>query len=425
VDAAGSTSNNIVAARESLLAWTVVEVEKIVGDDEAPAVEGEIAETALGILIGRIAYKPFVKILGCTKPTKSDRASTPLRGTAKWGETTGKTRRADVKTAMLKLEELLEHVWGDAAGCGTHAAGESAFGLAELADDAMVLDDAGAEKIFNTAFTRIDAACRRMRTRAGADKPDWHQEVQLAKKAKLEPLVTEMITEANARATARAAAAEFIAEYEGSPAAGVKRKIEKESAAKTARAAAAAAEAATAGTGAGPLAGRAKAPTRAEKRAARNDSFKLSKATADEDEDTEPTAAQAVAAAFAAKTGTPKFGSPPPVIQTRIPKVTFPKKLTEPTFLKDSITDMVDKVHHRGAVEAFEFLYRQRVPDGPLPCGFAALATCRSAPKGECDECAAQAALVAAGKAKTVIPDGIVAKVKAACNTKLADRINA
>ena len=433
--ATGSTANTIVAAREGLLAWIVAEIEKVVGDDNAPGAEHEIETLALSILVGKIMYAPMVKILGCTKPTRSDRTSVPLPGSAKWGEVMGKTRASDTKAAVTELETILSHVWGDGAGCDADSADGSAFGLLNLTDASVVLDDEGAETLFNEASKRIDAACRRMRTRDGAVRPNWLFEVELAKKTKLEPLFNEKVARGQARKEARSATAELLAELgfdnDSIGSAGGKRKLGGQ-ATKGAGAAAAAAAAAAATSDTAATSGAAAAATRNEKRNKRSSKHAAAKAAeadtaaaaAADDDATELTAAQIMAAATAK--GLAKAPAPgakaPTLVDTRVTAFAGVggRPLTKPNLEPEKIKLMVDKDHHLGAVEAFEWLFRQQSPNGPMPCGFANLASCRDK---NCGECGAQTKLRAAGKPETPVPPDIIAKVKAACVANLAARI--
>ena len=103
-----------------------------------------------------------------------------------------------------------------------------------------------------------------------------------------------------------------------------------------------------------------------------------------------------------------------------------------PSFKANSITKMVDKSTHKGAVEAVDYLI---ISTGGLaaarlerrPCGFIVITgMCRSAtdPEINCLNCAAHALMSPPGCDVVAVPEGTVAKVKAACVPRLALHIS-
>ena len=102
-----------------------------------------------------------------------------------------------------------------------------------------------------------------------------------------------------------------------------------------------------------------------------------------------------------------------------------------PSFAANSITKMVDKATHKGAVEAIDYIITSTC--GPAaarlecrPCGFILLTgSCRSAadPSINCLNCAAHKLMSPPGCDVVAVPPGAVAKVKAACIAKLAAQI--
>ena len=91
---------------------------------------------------------------------------------------------------------------------------------------------------------------------------------------------------------------------------------------------------------------------------------------------------------------------------------------------------MVDKKDKKGAVEAFDHLVGQAhgvdVPISRRPCGFVALTGLCNKPHGAiCLNCSGRAAMTPPGSQTVAVPDGAVAKVKAACSPRLQQRITA
>ena len=91
---------------------------------------------------------------------------------------------------------------------------------------------------------------------------------------------------------------------------------------------------------------------------------------------------------------------------------------------------MVDKKDKKGAVEALDFLVGQAhgtdIPISRRPCGFLALTGSCAKPGGAvCLNCSGAAAMTPPGSLTVALPDGAVAKVKAACVARLQQRITA
>ena len=391
--AKGEAATTAIAARESLLLFITMAIENIITRKRAHERAADVAKLATCILVLDLELELIVVILGGIRP-EDDESGTErdMQFAGTWGSLDETQAKTDMPLAFDRLGSILGAVHSTAGGAPMSAS-KPGFGIGDKARQATArLSPEKYKELFADFFRRVKYAAHARRTRLNQPLVDIEKELNDTFAAKYNPLIAEQRVE---RTTLRCMA-------EGAPRApSPKRERDGEAAAEQKQLSA--------------KERRTRGMPSATKEA------KLAAAAA----------ANAAANATAASAAAAALGDHPPPPKEK--KDARGGSRTPPSFAPNSISKMVDKVDHMGAVEAVDFLIIKAHGAAAerlecRPCGFIVLTgTCRSATNNsiKCLNCAAHALTSPPGKDVLSVPAGTVAKVKAACTARLASDITA
>ena len=394
--AKGEAATTAIAARESLLLFITMAIENIITRKRAHERAADVAKLAACILVLDLELELIVVILGGIRP-EDDESGTErdMQFAGTWGSLDETQAKTDMPLAFDRLGSILGAVHSTAGGAPMSAS-KPGFGIGDKARQATArLSPEKYKELFADFFRRVKYAAHARRTRLNQPHVDIEKELNDTFTAKYNPLIAEQRAE---RTTLRCIA-------EGAPRTpSPKREREGEATGEQK-----------------PLSARER---RAKGLPSASKEAKLAVAAA-------ANAAANAAASAAALGGDP---TPPKAEQKKTGKdARGDGGRKPPSFAPNSISKMVDKVDHMGAVEAVDFLIIKEHGAAAdrlecRPCGFIVLTgACRSATNAaiKCLNCAAHASTSPPGKDVLSTPAGTAAKVKAACTARLAADITA
>ena len=394
--AKGEAATTAIAARESLLLFITMAIENIITRKRAHERAADVAKLAACILVLDLELELIVVILGGIRP-EDDESGTErdMQFAGTWGSLDETQAKTDMPLAFDRLGSILGAVHSTAGGAPMSAS-KPGFGIGDKARQATArLSPEKYKELFADFFRRVKYAAHARRTRLNQPHVDIEKELNDTFTAKYNPLIAEQRAE---RTTLRCIA-------EGAPRTpSPKRERDGEATGEQK-----------------PLSARER---RAKGLPSASKEAKLAVAAA-------ANAAANAAASAAALGGDP---TPPKAEQKKTGKdARGDGGRKPPSFAPNSISKMVDKVDHMGAVEAVDFLIIKEHGAAAdrlecRPCGFIVLTgACRSATNAaiKCLNCAAHASTSPPGKDVLSTPAGTAAKVKAACTARLAADITA
>ena len=351
-------------------------------------VRDEISALAISFLTLDIKYDDVVKLLGGIQPSTVG----TINQTGCWGSIVSPSSdnassyTTDVVKAMGFADAILERLWIHVAGCPAALGG--GIGLKKMAEVAVKhLTAANTKALFEYFFKRAALQASRMRSRRTTDPVNGDSTITIID---FSSIASESVLYKQEPACLKQSTDERVdARFEELTAgkAGEKRRLTP------------------AGTTPSPSPSPAPAPTVAG-------TIKVSKKPATGDPPKSGTLKTSISFA-PSPSPSPAPAQPPPP-----PPAPGPDGWT-PSWAAGSITSLAKKATGSyTAVQHFNYeCGRLGLPS--FPCAIQELTgTCRGAPA--CITCQRQAAL---GARSIAAPDGLVAKIKAACNTDTAGRI--
>ena len=193
-------------------AWLLKKVQDAVPDTFVKDQTANIEKLRDSLATGEINFELAVKLLGSIHGKVRHAAErTSQRVVGRLGCITGPTAEQDIRRAVVLLDALMVQFFCVACGCTPPKDGV-AFGLAALADDSKLIDDAMMVSVFKDLFSVAAISARNARRSVDSPRLDWNAEIALV----IEQSLATRISRDDTAVEARAATKAFLIEM-GSP----------------------------------------------------------------------------------------------------------------------------------------------------------------------------------------------------------------